>query len=87
MLNNQKNLIKFIYFISILILLLTGFVFGYLYYVNFGESCILDPFIYGIEKINKMNNDEFYCSCYAVSGTRESFSFDKDGLIQEKEKK
>ncbi len=79
-LDNWQTWLKIACVLIALIILLVGFLAGYFYG---DKSCIEDPFIYGINKLNEMNNDEFICSCSSFSGIIDPFTFNKDGVIQE----
>jgi len=76
--NNWQTWLKIACILIALIIFLAGFLSGYFYG---DKSCFEDPLVYGIEKINKANNDEFLCSCNSISGKVTSFSFDKDGAV------
>ncbi len=80
---NFINWLKFSILIFCLILILIGFLFGYIYYDDKNESCIGKPLFYGINKINEINNDEFTCSCTSMSGNINPFYFDESGIISE----
>ncbi|KKM14436.1 hypothetical protein LCGC14_1706150 [marine sediment metagenome] len=64
------------------ILILIGFLLGYLYNPSDGKVCTENPFTYGIEKINEVNNDEFICSCTSLSGKIDPFYFDENGVVK-----
>lgn len=75
--NNWRVLLKIAITLVIIIVFFFGFLAGYLYG---DKSCIEDPLKYSIEKLNEVNNDEFYCKCNSISGKTEQFSFDKEGV-------
>ena len=64
------------------ILIFIGFCFGYIYSNYKNESCIEQPFFYGIEKLNEMNNANFTCSCNSLSSNIKPFSFNEQGLVK-----
>ncbi len=70
---------KVILVIGGLILITSGFAFGYLYG---DKSCFEDPFGYGINKLNKVNDDKFICDCYSGK-YNQPISFDEDGITTE----
>jgi len=73
----RNNWIKIIYTISALILLLSGFVIGYIYSSKDYDK---EPLIYGIKKINSMNKADFICSCISNNPRTITFLFDKEGI-------
>ncbi len=77
---NWKTWLKVACILIVLIIFFIGFLSGYFYG---DKSCFEDPLIYGIEKVNKANNDEFLCSCNSLSGKVTSFTFDKDGAVEQ----
>lgn len=68
--------IKICITISALILLVVGFTIGYLIG---DDSCKQNPLRYGVEKLNKANNDSFFCSC-ASGKYPQPIYFDENGL-------
>ncbi len=81
--NNWKDWLKFVIFLSCLILFLFGFLLGHLYNNYKNKSCIEDPIVYGIGKLNEVNSDKITCSCNSLSGRIKPFSFDENGIIKE----
>ena len=63
MLYEKKVWINAIYIICISIFLISGFVFGYFYNYKANNSCTNNPFIYGIQEMNELNQAEFSCTC------------------------
>ena len=79
MMNSWRDWFKVVCILVIIIVFFFGFLAGY-FYVD--KSCTEDPLVYGIEKINKFDNDDFTCSCFSTSGRYKTFSFDKEGFIR-----
>jgi len=79
-LSNFWNWVKFSILIFSLILILIGFSFGYIYNNSVSGACIDRPLSYGIEKINKMNDENFICSCTSNSGKINPFYFNESGV-------
>jgi hypothetical protein len=63
------------------ILILIGFALGYIYNNYKNESCVERPLFYGIEMVDKLNNDSFTCSCSSLSKEVNPFHFNKDGIV------
>lgn len=74
-----KFWLKIIIILSVIILIGIGFLLGYFYD---DKSCIEDPLVYGIKRLNEANLDKFTCSCYSLSGNINPFSFDEFGTVQ-----
>ena len=78
--NNWKTWLCVACILVVLILFFVGFLAGYFWG---DKSCFEDPFTYGIKEMNKFNDDEFSCFCNSQTGTKEFFSFDKNGFIKD----
>jgi hypothetical protein len=66
--------IKIVLIIFGIILFISGMLVGYILMDN---GCSSHPFSYGINKVNKVNNAEFFCTC---SSGETTFTFDKNGV-------
>jgi hypothetical protein len=71
-------LFKVGFFIAVIILLIIGFSIGYF---AKDKSWEINPLVYGIKELNKLNNDEFTCNCYSNSGEISPFLFNKEGFV------
>ena len=80
----KKQLNWFKLIILVLILLLIGFLIGY-YFED--RSCIEEPLIYGIEKMNQKDGVDYTCTCHGsiLGGDRYYFYFNENGFIKESE--
>lgn len=78
--NNFTFWLKLSISLFCLILILIGFVFGYVYNNYKNGACSDRPLSYGIEKVNLLNNDSFTCACTSISGKTNPFYFDESGL-------
>jgi len=67
---------------AILLLLVSGFAFGYSYAIIKDNTCQFNPFLYGINKINELNDEDFNCKCVGVDGKR-IFSFNSKEIKSE----
>ncbi len=76
-LNKREDLIKIAFLLGSLILLTIGFSLGYIYV---DKSCDQNPFTYGLNELNRINDDEFTCTCISNSGKINPFSFDEEGF-------
>ena len=68
--------------IACVILILLGFLLGYVYNNYSNGACKDTPLSYGIEKLNDMNDDSFTCACTSLSGEINPFYFDKSGTFE-----
>lgn len=76
--NKQYNFwLKICILLVVIILLLSGFAFGYLYG---DKSCIENPLLYGVKKLDEINKDNYTCRCYSINN--EGFSFNAEGIIK-----
>ena len=73
--SEQKKWMRISFIIATLLLLVSGFAFGYIYNYKKNNSCTDNPFIYGIKEMNELNNVKFYCSC---RGGELNFYFNED---------
>ena len=62
-------------FIGSLLLLVSGFTFGYLYNYKSNNECTANPFIYGVQEMNALNEASFICTCSGGNGLH--FYFDE----------
>lgn len=76
--SNWVNWLKFSILLFIIILITVGFGFGYIYA---DTTCEEDPLKYSVQKLNEVNNDNFTCSCTALSGKIKPFYFDETGPL------
>jgi len=74
----QRLWMKVAMIISALILLVSGFAFGYFYNYQSSNFCVSNPFIYGVKEMNELNDVEFLCTCKDGKGL--NFYFDKDEI-------
>lgn len=74
--NEFKTYIIIAIILSISIVFLIGFVVGKLS-AN-GRECELNPLTYGLGKFNEVNEEEYICNCYAMSGSGKNFNFDSE---------
>lgn len=77
--NGRNFWLAIIYIVIFLILILSGFIFGY-FFGN--KECLEQPLFYGVKKLNEKNNDNYYCVCYS-SKEKEPLRFNSDGVIFE----
>lgn len=75
-----KTWIKIALWTSYAVVLLTGITLGYLYYYSQGQQCEANPFVYGIKEINKINSDDFFCSCWSSDDFNKGFTFNEEGI-------
>ena len=76
--NDKIFWMKIVYIVGSCLLLVIGFGIGYFYTYEDNNSCISNPFIYGITEMGELNNAEFQCSCGSNEGV--SFHFNKDKM-------
>lgn len=75
----KKRLIIFVFLIIGAIVIVVGFIFGYL----FGDrGCMENPFVYGAKQMNKINNDNYECSCKSEK-TGDYFYFNSQKISEE----
>lgn len=82
---NEKLIIsiKISILLFCLILLVIGFMFGYIYNNYKNEACAERPLSYGIEKMNDLNNASFTCACTSISNKMiNPFYFNESGVFR-----
>lgn len=76
----QKKWLKIVIIVSILLLIGSGFTFGYLYG---DKSCIENPLLCGVKKLDNDYKSNFTCSCYSSKGVDTiTIKWNANGLIK-----
>ena len=78
--SENKYLVNLVYLLIFMIVVLSGFVFGYLYNERYGNDSSLTS---GLKKLNEINNANFSCYCISSNPKLITFSFDESGINTE----
>ena len=76
----NKKIILSVIAVSIMLILVGGII-GY--YISNKSRYEVSPLIYGIDKLEKLNNVNFSCGCYATDYPLKPFYFDDGGIYDE----
>ncbi len=76
----KNKIIIFTIAISIMLLLLGG-VFGF--YISNKSQYKVSPLVYGVERVEKLNNANFTCGCYSTDSPLRPFYFDDEGIYED----
>lgn len=77
--NKEQKWMVVVVVVSILVFTTLGYLIGYL---NTDKGCNNNPLVYGIQRMNEMNEDIFVCECISEISYSNSFEFDKSGMWQ-----
>lgn len=72
----QSKWLLIVVIIGSMLLIFTGIAIGYLIT---DKGCMGNPLIFGIRQINKLNKDDYECSCHSRINFG-SFSFDSEKM-------
>ena len=78
---NSKNKLKLAISLLAIMFLLIGIAIGFI--INNQNSCEANPFVFAVEKLEKLNDVNFSCSCYSTDYSLNPFYFDDEGLYKE----
>ena len=78
----MNNWVKISIFLFILILVVVGFLAGYL--INNQKSCKASPFVFGVERVEKLNDINVSCVCISIDSAMNPFYFDDEGIYDER---
>ena len=80
--NKIHNLVKIAIVLSFSIFFVLGFFSGLLFEQFKNQSCVENPLVYGITKLNQLNQDKLTCTCSSGSAKTKPFLFNEEGVIQ-----
>lgn len=59
---NLNYILIFLFIITVMLLFA-----NYTIWKKDGTKCLINPLVYGVNEWERINNEEFFCSCYFVS--------------------
>ena len=78
----NKNKIKLAFSLLVIMLLLIGVAIGIS--INNRKGCTTNPLVFGVEKLERLNDANFSCLCISTDSTFVPFYFDDEGIYKER---
>ncbi len=78
----MNNKIKLAFSLLAIILIVVGILIGFV--INNQNSCEENPLVFGVERLEKLNDVNFSCSCHSTDYPLNPFYFDDEGIYKER---